>query len=413
MKQKHVILLFTLLAIGFVTLTATHNGVGIVSGYDCTGAESGLNNPTGCSCHSNTATTGVAIALELDSAGVPVTTYVPNMTYSVKLSGSYTLPYYGFQIGCIQGANQQVTPTNAGTWASTGLPANTQYSAAYNASYYVVNVVEQSAAIAGTGTGTTKNYGNSFTWTAPALGTGTISFWAVLNAVPGTSGSSNGAHWNTTHIVINERTCSNPTSATLSQTACKNYNFFGTMLTSTGTYTQHLTNHFGCDSLITLNLTVNTVNSTLTQSGSTLSAPSSSSYQWLDCNNNKATIAGATNQTFTPTASGNYAVALTQNGCTDTSACTAYTTAGINEVFNANSVAVYPNPTYNKLAVISQLSLVNASLKLINLTGQTIIEKQNHSGNQFTLDLSTQAAGIYFVEVQQSGAVWRGKVVKE
>ncbi len=87
---------------------------------------------------------------------------------------------------------------------------------------------------------------------------------------------------------------------------------------------------------------------------------------------------------------------------------------GIAAIANqSNSLQVYPNPA-NQSAIISLQSVVNAAtIKLINITGQTVIEKQNQSGKQFTIDLSTQAAGIYFVEVQQSGVVWRGKVVKE
>ncbi len=81
--------------------------------------------------------------------------------------------------------------------------------------------------------------------------------------------------------------------------------------------------------------------------------------------------------------------------------------------FNDNSLSVYPNPTNNYALVISQQSLVNANIKLINLTGQTVMEKQNQNGNQFSIDLSVQPKGIYFIEVQESGVVWRGKVVKE
>ncbi|WP_417353626.1 LamG-like jellyroll fold domain-containing protein [Flavobacterium alkalisoli] len=45
-------------------------------------------------------------------------------------------------------------------------------------------------------------------------------------------------------------------------------------------------------------------------------------YQWVDCNDNNADIEGATNQSFTATESGNYAVRITANGCTVLSECT-------------------------------------------------------------------------------------------
>jgi hypothetical protein len=51
-------------------------------------------------------------------------------------------------------------------------------------------------------------------------------------------------------------------------------------------------------------------------------------YQWLDCDNGNAPIGGETGQTFAPTVSGNYAVEVTQNGCTDVSSCTSVTVGG-------------------------------------------------------------------------------------
>src|SRR5690606_30664108 len=46
------------------------------------------------------------------------------------------------------------------------------------------------------------------------------------------------------------------------------------------------------------------------------------SYQWIDCDNGNVSISGETNQSFTATGNGNYAVEVTQNGCTATSLCT-------------------------------------------------------------------------------------------
>ena len=44
-------------------------------------------------------------------------------------------------------------------------------------------------------------------------------------------------------------------------------------------------------------------------------------HQWLDCDNNYAAIPGETSQNFTPSTNGNYALELTQDGCSDTSEC--------------------------------------------------------------------------------------------
>ncbi len=185
------------------------------NGYDCTGAETGLGNPTGCSCHGS-AVTGIGVTIELDSVGVPTTHYVGGMSYTVKISGinntTTSLPKFGFQLGSILGTAAMTTPTNAGTW-STSCPPSTHYSAP-SAGNYVVGLVEQSTALTAT-TGTGGNgstYVETFNWTAPVASTGTISFWGALNAVNGT-GSSSGDKYNINHVAISEWPATNAVSS--------------------------------------------------------------------------------------------------------------------------------------------------------------------------------------------------------
>ena len=79
-------------------------------------------------------------------------------------------------------------------------------------------------------------------------------------------------------------------------------------------YTATLLNAEGCDSIATLDLTINTVSDLgVTLTDITLSADlSGASYQWLDCNNGNAQIVGATSQTYAPTVNGNYSVEITK-----------------------------------------------------------------------------------------------------
>jgi hypothetical protein len=205
--KKNYLLVITGALACCILFSAYKEGPAIYGKYDCTGAETGLGNPKGCSCHSTSATTGIACTLELDSAGVPTTHYVGGMSYTVKITGtnntSSILPKFGFQIGCIEGSTAQVTPTNAGTWVSP-YPANTHY-AAPNVSYYVLGVTEHGTQLApssGTG-GNGTIYSETLNWTAPVSGTGVISFFGVLNAV-NDDGTVSGDSWNLAHILINE-----------------------------------------------------------------------------------------------------------------------------------------------------------------------------------------------------------------
>jgi hypothetical protein len=207
--MKKITFVYVLAAVCcFFIMTSYKTGAG-THGWDCTGAETGLSNPAGCaSCHGSAATAAITLSLELDSVGVPVTHYSPGMAYTVTITGTNTgtvsLPKFGLQIGAIKGSVAVVTPVNAGTWMMP-FPASTHY-AAPQAGNFVVGVVEHTAAIAATtgtgGTGTT--YVKTFNWMAPAAGTGTISLWAVLNAVNNNGTDDTGDKWNKTHIIINE-----------------------------------------------------------------------------------------------------------------------------------------------------------------------------------------------------------------
>ena len=64
-------------------------------------------------------------------------------------------------------------------------------------------------------------------------------------------------------------------------------------------------------------------NDAVTLNGTTLLATQGfATYQWIDCNNGNTPIPGATGQSYTNESGGNFAVIITRNGCTVTSACT-------------------------------------------------------------------------------------------
>ncbi|HXP50249.1 MAG TPA: T9SS type A sorting domain-containing protein [Bacteroidia bacterium] len=209
MKIKSILVFFTAIA-SFIVFSSYREGAATNGGWQCTGSETDQGNPLGCSsggCHAKTATPGIAVTLELDSAGVPVTHYVGGFAYTVKITGTNnttsTLPKFGLQISCIKDTIPQAVPVNEGTWPAP-YPANTQYTAP--GTYYLASVVEQIAVLSpASGTGATGTiYSETFNWTAPLAGTGTISFWGVLNAVNYNGTNDVGDLWNTKMIIIHE-----------------------------------------------------------------------------------------------------------------------------------------------------------------------------------------------------------------
>ncbi len=81
--------------------------------------------------------------------------------------------------------------------------------------------------------------------------------------------------------------------------------------------------------------------------------------------------------------------------------------------FNKGKVAIYPNPTTSKINLSFESNLENASIKIISLLGQTVIEKQNLSGNNLSVEVSNLAAGMYVVEVNDGISKFNSKFIKQ
>ncbi|WP_432411081.1 S8 family serine peptidase [Rasiella sp. SM2506] len=84
-------------------------------------------------------------------------------------------------------------------------------------------------------------------------------------------------------------------------------------------------------------------------------------------------------------------------------------TLGINE--NAiEGLVVYPNPTSNVLNITAAKQM--SSIEIVNVLGQTLLSKKV-GATQIQIDLSTLAAGNYFVRVQAENATTVLQIVKK
>lgn len=228
-----------------------------------------------------------------------------------------------------------------------------------------------------------------------------------------------------THVLSNAAGCdslvtlnlslTNSSASTDTQTACDSFTWIDGMTysASTTTATHVLTNAAGCDSVITLNLTLTNIDSTLAQSGVILTSNQlGASYQWLECDSGYTVIPGETNQSFTPTSTGNYAVAIALNGCADTSSCREVIFLDVEQNALRKRIDLFPNPTSGSLNLNFEQFEGKLYLTVWDMTGKAV-SKKVYSGNQkVVLDLKGQP-GIYFVEIvsQEASAVF--KVVKQ
>jgi len=185
------------------------------------------------------------------------------------------------------------------------------------------------------------------------------------------------------------------------QTICDGgfYAFNGVNRTTAGSYLDTLVNYVGCDSVVTLNLAVRTINTATTQLGSTLTATLTGvTYQWINCDNGNSPIAGETNRSFTPTNNGNYAVVITDGSCKDTSACTFVGNVGVNNIANGAMIAIFPNPANQSFTIQSTNKEVRF-VEVINNIGEIVLKKDISFGVE-TIDISKLAAALYIVKVK-------------
>ncbi len=136
-----------------------------------------------------------------------------------------------------------------------------------------------------------------------------------------------------------------------------------------GTYSVKIPGSGGCDSISKMVLTVDSVDNGVTaiSAGATLQANATAAiYQWINCTTKQA-VANGTQRTYTPITSGQFAVVVTANGCTDTSLCL-NSTVGLTEN-QLPFVSVFPNPAKGKFTLSQGLDFDGGRLEIINAAG--------------------------------------------
>jgi len=208
-------------------------------------------------------------------------------------------------------------------------------------------------------------------------------------------------------------TIKKPTTSSQNVAVCNSYTWLanGNTYTNSGTYTTKLTNAVGCDSTIILNLTIKPkpVLTTSVSSATITANETGATYQWIDCNKEKAPIAGATNQSFTATANGSYAVVVTKNTCRGTSACVNINTIGISPIVSQNAqVIIYPNPNNGAFTISAESEGVYT---IQNSLGQIIQSVTLNAANNYTINIENLSNGVYFVAGYNNNRITQQKVV--
>lgn len=202
-------------------------------------------------------------------------------------------------------------------------------------------------------------------------------------------------------------------TAAFDTTACFSYTApDGELYTQSGMVTATIDNAAGCDSIISIDLTVIDIDLTVEQDQNVLTAlQPGATYQWLDCNNGFEPIDGATDAVYTAVANGEYAVEITLDGCAAVSPCFAVTSVGVSaNLFN--ELQLFPNPTRGDFTLNVGKVYSDLIIEVSDSYGRVVDRKAFVQQDRVEWTLNG-VPGVYFVRVSADGHFAVIRVVKQ
>lgn len=187
--------------------------------------------------------------------------------------------------------------------------------------------------------------------------------------------------------------------------ACNSYTWIdgNTYTSSNQSAVYTLTNAAGCDSVITLDLTIVALDSSVNQNGIVLNAvQSGAAYQWYQCDSVLTPISGANQQAFTPQTNGNYSMEISFDGCTAHSDCIEIFSVG-NPDYMTQNFRLYPNPTESFLYI--EGGDADYSVEIYAADGKKMGITTTNSGIQQGIDLRNYPKGLYLVRIYAGGEI--------
>ncbi len=194
----------------------------------------------------------------------------------------------------------------------------------------------------------------------------------------------------------------------------ESYVVLNSVYTTSGQYTDSTLNSNGCWSIINTNLTVGSfLNSSITQVGSVLGSTVSGGFMPYDY----LWITGANTPNINISSPGLYWLVIT-----DSVLCSADT--AYYEVINPqtdisesaiNTLSIYPNPSRDVFNIkFTSNSRQNLVVRFVNLIGEYLLEDRldNFIG-EYTkqINLSNNAKGIYFLEIEKTDGIINKKLI--
>ncbi|MFM9986957.1 MAG: T9SS type A sorting domain-containing protein [Flavobacteriales bacterium] len=202
--------------------------------------------------------------------------------------------------------------------------------------------------------------------------------------------------------------CQTPHVETIEASACSTYELNGETYTIAGSYTQMLLAEDGCDSIIYLNLQLNTLSNQVAIIENTLIATQeNASYAWTLCGEE---IIQSTSQVFTPIENGEYQVTITQEDCEVVSECVSFT-IGIEYEIRYVDLSVFPNPTHENLQLEVNGSSKRFTLSIYDSMGKMVLT-ETISSPKTNLSVGHFSNGTYVIVLRSDFSIFTKSFVK-
>ena len=321
----------------------------------------------------------------IDGVTYSSSTNTPIVTYT-NLSGCDSTIALDLTINTSNSGSASITACDSYTWSANGTT--------YTSSGSFTEVLSNAEGCDSTATlNLTINYANSgsasitacdsYTWSANGTTyTSSGSFTEVLTNVQGCDSTA------TLNLTINYAS-----SGSATETVCDSYTApDGAVYTSTGMYTAIIPNAAGCDSTITIDLTVNnaTASSISETALDSYTAPSGAVYTTSGVFNDTIANAAGCDSVIT--------ITLTMNH------------TGIEEL-NHQQIILTPNPTSDFITIegIENVTGIKG-MELLSSAGRVVAELKVGT---VKIDVSTLSSGTYFLSITHANGTERLRFVKE
>ena len=188
---------------------------------------------------------------------------------------------------------------------------------------------------------------------------------------------------------------------TVNMTECDFLNWNGQYLDTSGTYITQLTNINGCDSLITLNLTITSspiepIISVQNNVELVTGIQQGATFQWINCENGLPLV-GDTLNSFQVNVGGFYAVIVNNQCGTDTSECVFVSNLNLQEYMN-EFIYLSPNPTTGEFKMNVPEEFIGSNFQIVDEMGKCIFSDFIQSTSD-SFSISTNQKAIYFLYI--------------